>query len=125
MYVESRHNKLKGKDGSRPTAGAMVKELGQAREDHLNNFLSTDNPQPHSTAWGAQDLSRDRDDNDNDSDDTWSSDSEKETNCCSCYRMPYWQKRKQRLSPEQEDDEMGTALVCSDELSREHELQES
>ena len=123
MYAaENRHNKLKGKDGSRPMAGAMVKELSQAREDHLNSFLSSDNPQPHSTAWGAQDLSKDGDD-DNSDDDTWSSNSEKEASCCSCYRMPHWQRRKQ--SSLEQDDEMGTALVGSDELSREHELQES
>lgn len=123
MYpAENRHNKLKGKDGSRPTAVAMVKELSQAREDHLTSFLSTDNPQPHSTAWGARDLSRDRDDDN--SDDTWSSDSEKEESCCSCYRIPHWQRRK-LSSLEQEDDEACTGLVGSDELSREHELQES
>ena len=99
----------------------MVKELSQAREDHLNNFLSAGNTQPHSTAWGAQDLYKDRDDVD--SEDTWSSDSEKE-GCCSCYKMPRW-KRKGRSSVNQEDDEMNTCLVGNDELNREHELQES
>lgn len=119
--AESKHDRLKGKDGSRPTAHAMVKQLSQAREDHLNSFLSSGNTQPHSTAWGAQDLSEDREDVN--SEDTWSSDSEKEY-CCSCYRMPRW-KRKQTSIKEEDDEEMNTCLVSSDELSREHELQES
>lgn len=120
VHVESKHNKLKGKDGSRPTAHGMVKELSQAREDHLNSFLSTSNPQPHCTAWGAQDLSQNRDDSS--SDDTWSSDSERES-CCSCYRMPRWERKQS--SNQEDEDEMYKTLVGSDELSREHELQES
>ena len=102
----------------------MVKELSQAREDHLNNFLSTGNPQPHSTAWGAQDLHKDRDDAD--SEDTWSSDSEKES-CCSCYRMPQWKRKRRSSANQQEDinDEMSTCLVGNDELNREYELQAS
>lgn len=101
----------------------MVKELSQAREDHLNSFLSTGNPQPHCTAWGAQDSSKDRDDAN--SDDTWSSDSEKEESCCTCYRMPRWERKKLSSLKQEDDDEMNTSLVGSDELSREHELQES
>ena len=97
----------------------MVKELSQAREDHLNSFLSAGNTQPHSTAWGAQDLYRD----DVDSEDTWSSDSEKES-CCSCCRIPHW-KRRPSGNQEDDDDEMNTCLVGNDELNREHELQES
>lgn len=114
--AESKHNKLKGKDSRKPTAQDMVKELSQAREDHLNNFLSTSDPQPHCTAWGAQDLSRDNRDDAN-SEDTWSSDSENE-GCCSCYRMPHY---KRELSSINHDDEMNTCLVSSDELSQEHE----
>ena len=98
----------------------MVKELSQAREDHLNSFLSTSNTQPHSTAWGAQDLSKDRDDEN--SEDTWSSDSEKDS-CCSCYRMPHLTRT--RRSPVNQEDEMNTCLVGNDELNIEHELQES
>ena len=99
----------------------MVKELSQAREDHLSNFLSAGNPQPHSTAWGAQDLSKDRDDAD--SEDTWSSNSEKGS-CWCCYRMPYWTRKRPSINHDDEHD-MNTCLVGSDELSREHELQES
>lgn len=100
----------------------MVKELSQAREDHLNSFLSAGNTQPHSTAWGAQDLYKDRDDDD--SEDTWSSDSEKES-CCSCCRIPQWKRKRQPSVNQEDDDEMNTCLVGNDELNREHELQES
>ena len=99
----------------------MVKELSQAREDHLNNFLSAGNSQPHSTAWGAQDLSKDRDDAG--SEDTWSSNSEK-AECWCCYRMPYWTRKRPSINQNDEHD-MTTCLVGSDELAREHELQES
>ena len=103
----------------------MVKELSQAREDHLSSFLSTGNTQPHSTAWGAQDLSKDRDDdNDVNSEDTWSNDSEKGS-CCSCYRMPHWTRKKESSVNQEDDDEMNICLVGSDELNIEHELQES
>jgi len=112
---------LKGKDGSRPTAHAMVKELSQAREDHLNNFLSNDNPQPHCTAWGAQDLSKDSDDTN--SEDTWSNDSEEQT--CTCFKTPQAHWKRNQPSTNQEEDEMNTRLVDSDELSREHESVES
>ena len=113
-YTENKHNRLKGKDGGKPTARGMVKELSQARQDHLNNFLSSDNPHPHSSAWGAQDTSRDRPIDNDSEEDTWSVDSEKQ-NCCSCFKMPH--KKRQNLTSA--DDEVNLCLVESDELSQE------
>ena len=121
VYTESKHNRLKGKDGGKPTAQGMVKELSQARQDHLSNFLSSNNPNPHSSAWGAQDTSSNTaDDNDSD-EDTWSIDSEKQ-NCCSCFKMPH-KKRQNLTSALSADDEteVNLCLVESDELSQQDE----
>jgi len=98
----------------------MVKDLSQARQDHLSNFLSSDNAHPHSSAWGAQDTSTDRPDDDNDSDeDSWSTDSEKQ-NCCSCFTMPHKKSIKHSTNAD-DDTEVNLCLVESDELSQQHE----
>jgi len=116
--IESKHDRLKGKDGGRPTAQGMVKELSQARQDHLSNFLSSDNPHPHSSAWGALDTSRDRPDGNDSDEDTWSVDSEK-LNCCSCLKLPH--KKRHNLTSTDDEAEVNLRLVESDELSQEHE----